>query len=60
MELIMEKQKRVLAYTLAQTMDNEELAKISGGSNQQATLRRTFRITGIHGPDGEYDVTEDY
>ena len=55
----MEKQKRVLAYKMAQTMDNEELARISGGSDDKGTLRKTFKFTGVHGHDVEFDMAND-
>jgi len=55
----MEKEKRVLAYTLAQTMNNDELGNVSGGSGALGSRTRTFKFTGVHGPDLEYDHGSD-
>lgn len=62
MEIKMENNiERVLAYTLAKTISNEELASISGGSGTQMTIITTFHATGSPGqvPSMDFDVRTD-
>ena len=56
------KTKRVLAYTLAKTFTNEELAAISGGGGAGHTIESTFRATGAAGsvPIADFDVRYDF
>lgn len=53
--------ERVLAYTLAKELGNDELSEVSGGSSKMTT-RQTVRATGGSGQgvDVFYDVTVDW
>lgn len=54
--------ERVLAYTLAKEISHEELATVSGGSNNNLTHRQTVRASGGSGQgvDVFYDVSFDW
>ncbi|WP_156935633.1 hypothetical protein [Legionella fairfieldensis] len=52
----MEKEERVLAYTLAKEIDYKDLDEVSGGS-----VQTTAQVTGnVSSPDGAGDVTVDW
>lgn len=54
---------RMFAYTLAKTIENEELAKVSGGSGKaDITYTTTVKATGGSGPitDGAIDQSVDW
>jgi bacteriocin-like protein len=53
------RRERVLAYTLAKEIDNDELSKVSGGGGM--TTHMTFRPSGqVNHLDAEVDVTVDW
>ena len=54
-------QKRILAYSLAKVMDNEQLSQVSGGGGVQTTVKGTMKTT-LAGPassDVSFDVSND-
>ncbi|WP_019217967.1 bacteriocin [Legionella tunisiensis] len=57
-----ESKERVFAYTLAKTIDNDELAKVSGGYAATTTHSETVRATGGSGQgvDVLYDQSIDW
>lgn len=56
------KNKRVLAYTLSKTIDNEALAMVSGGTSAQVTTQQTVKPSGnsVQNVDVQYDATVDW
>ena len=52
----MNKEKRVLAYTLAKTIDSASLSEVSGGNSHETVKRTTLMTSG--GPGG-FDVAFD-
>ncbi|MCP0914743.1 MULTISPECIES: bacteriocin [Legionella] len=52
------KNKRVLGYTLAKQISNEELEQVSGGGGPQLTTRQTVKVSGV-ASDVIYDVVVD-
>lgn len=54
--------ERVFAYTLAKTIDNDELAKVSGGYAATVTHSETVKGTGGSGQgiDVSYDQSIDW
>jgi hypothetical protein len=52
-------QKRVFAYTQAKSIENAELANVSGGGGALVTSKQTVQITG-NGIDVAYDVSWDW
>ena len=49
--------KRIFAYTLAKTMDNEDITQVSGGAVQM-TVHPTMKAT-LAGPASSTDVSFD-
>ena len=50
--------KRIFAYTMAKTMDNEDMMEVSGGGGVQMTVHPTMK-TSSAGPGSFSDVTFD-